>query len=307
MYGMTFSKAFSGAGITALGLAAARSVESSRVDRLIDDPFARTLFEAAESDLPMRTEWPASSEVVSDTEALHLHGSRYIGMRTRFYDDALIAAMAAGVRQVVLLGAGLDTRSVRLSLPTDLALYELDQPGVLDFKGDTFKAHGVRARCGVSRIGVDLTGPWDTALHDAGLAAQDPTLWIAEGLLPYLPAESHEELADRIDALSGPDTTWTFDQIRGGDVNDLSRRSGIDMESLLASTSGEQSLVAHLATRGWPSETTDPETLAKRYRRDLNSPFTDPTPSPAPWLHTAFVSARKQSRSTVSDRRPPVQ
>lgn len=295
---MPSSEAFSGAGVTALGLAAARSVESSRLDRLIDDPFARTLFEAAASDLPMRIEWPGPSEAVSDTEALHLHGSRYIGLRTRFYDDALLTAMAAGVRQAVLLGAGLDTRSVRLSLPADLALYELDQAGVLGFKRATFEARGVRPRCSVSRINVDLAGPWETALRDAGFAADAPTVWIAEGLLPYLPAESHPALVERIDALSAPGATWTFDLVRGGDVSDLSARSGIDMDSLLASTGGEGPVIARLKDHGWSSETTDPKTLAKRYRRDLSSPFTaDPTTTPSaapPWLDTAFVTARKE-------------
>lgn len=110
MYGVS-ADPFSGPGVTALGLAAARSVESGRPDRLIDDPYARRLFEVAGSRLPMRVDWPRDAEDVTDAEKLHLHGSRYVGVRTRFYDDVLQSALAHGVRQAVLLGAGLDTRA----------------------------------------------------------------------------------------------------------------------------------------------------------------------------------------------------
>ncbi len=121
-----------GPGVTALGLAAARAVETSRADRLIEDPFARPLFEAAGMDLPMLVQWPDPASPVSDSHALHLHGSRYIGLRTRFYDAAI--AGAARAAQGVLLGAGLDTRAFRLDLSDSFRLFELDQLGVLEYK-----------------------------------------------------------------------------------------------------------------------------------------------------------------------------
>ena len=87
-----------GPGVTALGLAAARSVESGRPDRLIEVSLRPRLFEAADADLPMPVDGGARSGV-SDSEALHLHGSRYIGLRTRFYDDFLTAGAASGAAQ----------------------------------------------------------------------------------------------------------------------------------------------------------------------------------------------------------------
>lgn len=55
-------------------------------------------------------------------------------IRTRFYDDYLTAATAAGSRQVVLLAAGLDTRAFRLAWPAGTRVFELDLPGVLAFR-----------------------------------------------------------------------------------------------------------------------------------------------------------------------------
>jgi methyltransferase (TIGR00027 family) len=134
----------SGPGITALGLAAARAVESGTDDRLIDDPFAAAFVDAADTELPMLTEWPKAGTAVSDQHALHLHGSRYTGLRSRFYDDWLVAASSEGVRQIVILGAGLDARAYRISWPPGTVVLEVDQPGVLAFKESVLTELGAR-------------------------------------------------------------------------------------------------------------------------------------------------------------------
>src|SRR3712207_8045357 len=59
----------------------------------------------------------------------------YVVVRTRFFDDFLLyACWGAGVRQVVLLAAGMDTRAFRLNWPSGTRLYELDRPVVLAAK-----------------------------------------------------------------------------------------------------------------------------------------------------------------------------
>jgi methyltransferase (TIGR00027 family) len=117
----------SGPGLTALGLASARAVESGMPDRLIDDPYAPGFVEAVRAPipLPLPLAWPAADAPVSDQLALLLHGFRYIGLRSRCYDDYLQDAAAAGARQAVLLAAGLDTRAFRLSWPAGFRVFEL--------------------------------------------------------------------------------------------------------------------------------------------------------------------------------------
>lgn len=282
--------AFEGPGITALGLAASRAVESGRPDRLIDDPYARALFEAAEADLPMRCDWPAEDEQVTDTEALHLHGSRYIGLRTRHYDDAVVAA---DQQQVVLLGAGLDTRAFRLELPSGLSLFELDRGPVLDHKAAVMSAV---PRCRHVPVPVDLREEWAVALTVAGFDPQAPALFVAEGLVPYLDPEAQVRFAEAIDALSAPGSALELDRIAGdpaspGRLESLSERSGIEMGALIEG-GGSDSLPALLGSLGWSVAEQSATDLAARYGRDLANPFGADAAEP-PWLETVFTSARR--------------
>ena len=115
----------SGPGITALGLAASRSVESARPDHLIEDPWGAAFVAAVDSPVVFPTRWPAEDDAVTNQQALHLHGSRYIGVRSRFYDDFLASAAQSGVQQMVLLAAGLDTRAFRLTWPSGVTVFEV--------------------------------------------------------------------------------------------------------------------------------------------------------------------------------------
>jgi methyltransferase (TIGR00027 family) len=290
----------SGPGVTALGLAAARSVESGRADRLIEDPFARALFEAGGEDLPMLLDWPEADTSISDAEALHLHGSRYIGLRTRFYDDTLLAAIRQGAGQAVLLGAGLDTRAFRLALPASFRLFEVDQPGVFDFKDAALAAQGATPRCSRSAIGVDLREEWAEALVSGGFEPDLPTAWLAEGLLPYLPPRAQSGLLSAVHGLTAPGSAITLDRIVGdpaeGDrLRGLSERSGIDMRGLLAPGGGDD-LVGALRAQGWEAGEQSTSTLADRYGRDLSDPFPDTAggteAAEPPWLDTVFLTAR---------------
>jgi len=290
----------SGAGVTALGLAAARSVESGRSDRLIEDPFARALFDAAPADLPMLVDWPGPGVSISDAEALHLHGSRYVGLRTRYYDDALLTAAGDGLTQGVLLGAGLDTRAFRLDLPAGFHLFELDQPGVLEFKSATLGGLAAEPRCAHTAIGIDLREDWATALQAGGFDPRRPTVWVAEGLLAYLPPEAQSGLLCAIHALAARGSVLVLDRIAGDPtapdrLNALSERSGIDMESLLAS--GESNdVAASLRAKGWIAEEEPTAIVADRYGRDLSDPLPagpDAHASEPPWLDTVFLRAHR--------------
>ena len=57
--------------------------------------------------------------------------------RARFYDDYFAEAGKAGVRQVVIVASGLDSRAYRLSWPAGTTVYEIDQPEVIEFKTAT--------------------------------------------------------------------------------------------------------------------------------------------------------------------------
>lgn len=301
LYGiMNPSEIFSGPAVTALGLAASRTVESNRSDRLIDDPLARIFFEAAQLSLPMRLDWPQPGETLTDAERLHLHGSRYIGLRTRFYDDLLLRAADNELRQGVMIGAGLDTRAFRLQLPVDLHLIEIDQMPLLEWKQSVIEAEGVMPTCRRSWIGADLRADWSENLLRRGFDAAQPAIFIAEGLLPYLNPEQQHKLLHQIDALAAAGSMLAADRIVGdahaaNRVANLSRRSGLDMTRLLAS--GENNNISIvLADLGWNIRETPVAQLADSYRRDLADPLgesEDENLREPPWLETLFLEGTR--------------
>jgi methyltransferase (TIGR00027 family) len=107
-------------GLTARWTASARAKESQRSERLFHDPWAASLAgPEGEAWLKQR---PAESVIP-------------IVIRARYFDDFLQNVSGReGIRQVVLMGAGLDTRAFRLDWPEKTLLFELDQQSVLSHK-----------------------------------------------------------------------------------------------------------------------------------------------------------------------------
>jgi methyltransferase (TIGR00027 family) len=132
-------------------------------------------------------------------------------IRTRFYDDYLLAACAAGCRQVVLLAAGMDTRGYRLDWPPGTRLFEIDQPDVLAFKDAVLTTRDAVPRCHRVARAADLRQNWAAVLLDSGLRPSERTAWLAEGLLIYLTAEEVEQLFATITGLSAPGSTIAFE------------------------------------------------------------------------------------------------
>lgn len=193
-------------GSTALGVAAARAAETESENPLIRDPFARVFVDAAGQGVWSLTADRKLSAGLDDPElgAQQQMLIDFMAVRTAFFDDFFLDAAAAGVRQVVILAAGLDARSWRLPWPNGVTVYELDQPKVLEFKSATLREHGARPAAHLVNVPIDLRQDWPKALAQAGFDPSQPTAWSAEGLLRYLPASAQDLLIERIDSLSPP-------------------------------------------------------------------------------------------------------
>lgn len=198
-------------GSTALGVAAARAAETESENPLIHDPFARAFLDAAGDGMWSLTSDPTLSAQLADIAPELQAQSRvlvdFMAVRTAWYDQIFLDAVSAGVRQVVILAAGLDARTWRLPWPDGTTVYELDQAKVLDFKSTTLQRRGAQPRAKLTNVAVDLRQDWPTALQDAGFDASRPTMWSAEGLVRYLPAAAQDLLFERIDSLS-PAGSW---------------------------------------------------------------------------------------------------
>src|SRR4029077_3791630 len=105
-----------------------------------------------------------------DEDALRLHDMArdYQAVRTYYFDGYFKAAVRTGIRQVVILAAGLDSRAYRLDWPAGTTVFEIDQPKVLDSKTSTLEAHGAVARARRVPVAVDLRDDWPAALIAAG-------------------------------------------------------------------------------------------------------------------------------------------
>ncbi|CQD08346.1 methyltransferase, putative, family protein [Mycobacterium europaeum] len=192
-------------GATALGVAAARAAETAGSDPLISDQFARILVSSAGSAWARLAD-PELAWLDGDEQGRRAHriGIDYQAVRTHFFDEYFDGAVHAGIRQVVILAAGLDSRAYRLNWPDGTALYEIDQPKVLEYKTGILQQHGSAPTASRRPVPVDLRDDWPAALAAAGFDRTQPTAWLAEGLLPYLPSDAQDRLFEMFTALSAP-------------------------------------------------------------------------------------------------------
>ncbi|ORW00340.1 SAM-dependent methyltransferase [Mycobacterium kyorinense] len=193
-------------GATAVMVAAARAIETDKPDPLIRDPYAKLLVSKAGTgvwETMLDESMVAKVESLDpETAAIFQHMRSYQAVRTHFFDEYFAAAVAAGIRQVVILASGLDSRAYRLQWPAGTVVYEIDQPKVLDYKSSTLAEHGVTPSADRREVAIDLRQDWPAALRGAGFDPAAPTAWLAEGLLMYLPADAQDRLFTQITELS---------------------------------------------------------------------------------------------------------
>ena len=192
-------------GATATMVAAARAVATKADNPIIHDQFAEPLVRAVGVDF--LTRWASgdldAADVDADDSTWKLQQMPdAMAARTRFFDAFFAEATQAGIRQAVILASGLDARAYRLDWPTGTTVFEVDQPEVIAFKTQTLSDLGASPTTDRRTVAIDLRNDWPAALTEAGFDRTQPTAWIAEGLLGYLPPEAQDRLLDNIAALS---------------------------------------------------------------------------------------------------------
>ncbi len=170
-------------------MAAIRAEETKRADRLFEDPFAERL--AGDAGRAALAKYRASGGNLPIIE-----------VRTRYYDERLMHA----TKQVVILAAGMDARAYRLKWAPGTKVYELDQPDVLDAKARVLS--GATPACERLAVPTNFNADWA-----APIDRTQPTTWLIEGLLQYLPREAVLALFAKVDALSAPGSGLLFDVV----------------------------------------------------------------------------------------------
>lgn len=260
-----------GVGQTAVGVAAARAAEGRRSDPLFDDPFAADFLAAAETALPVR---PLVTEGNGNMWSWVL---AYVPIRTRFFDDYFRDACAAGCRQVVILAAGLDTRAFRLTWPAEVRLFELDTPEMMAFKEQVLAERAATPACQRMVISADLREDWPAAVVQAGFRPDEPTAWLAEGLLVYLTQDECDQLLDRIGQLSTPGSWLATEHADQATVqlmiDALDESPTATLFKTLWRSSGQEDPTSWLGRHGWQAHGYAATECAQAYGRPLPTFF----------------------------------
>ena len=275
-------------GATALAVAAQRAAETAQDHPLIQDDFAAVLVAAvnepgwqtmAQGDLS----WMGPEDDRGRRAART--GREYVATRTVFFDEFCATAVASGIRQVVILAAGLDARAYRLPSLADVHVYEIDQPEVQAFKDSVLTAHGATAIADLHPVPIDLRDEsWPSALIAAGFDTSMPTAWLAEGLLPYLSSAQHDQLFRIVTALSAPgsrlaaevyhNTATHFGDTRLGTWKEKAAEIddaigvGLDVTAYIKHEDATDT-AAWLARQGWTVESLDSRTEMARLGRPI--------------------------------------
>ena len=200
-----------GHAFTALPIAAAR-VSATRAG-IVSDPIAAKL-------LAGRTQLLASESA----------NTGYMATRAALGDELSLAQHADGVRQIVLIGAGMDSRAFRLDLP-GTTVFEVDSQSLFDTKEPLVADIPLRVeerRAVVGFVGkMNLAAALRANGHDPNL----PTTWLLEGLLPYLTRDVAVSMAEDIGELSAPGSALWGDGFSKTSVDRGMSFHGVPFES----------------------------------------------------------------------------
>jgi methyltransferase (TIGR00027 family) len=251
--------------LTARLTAAARARENRRPDRLFEDPWAEALAGAEGFALMERLE-----QAALPAGATGARENPYIAIRSRFFDDFLVQQVTqSGARQIVAVAAGLDTRAFRLNWPSGTRFFELDRPEVLEAKREVLEREGARVRCERFAVGVDLTTAWSEALRGIGFDPTAPSVWLVEGLFPYLEESAAVAVLDQAAALATTGSRLGADVIGRSFLDSPWTRAylqALEREGA-AWKFGSDQPEAFLAAHGWRATTVRPGEQGASYGR----------------------------------------
>jgi methyltransferase (TIGR00027 family) len=175
---------------TAEYVALFRAIESSLPPerRLFDDPYAKRFLGPRLGLVARLCRLPGAPGLVSRFIDQRWAGSRSSAVaRTRFIDDAIRAAVDRGIEQLVILGAGFDSRAYRMDALESVSVFEVDHPSTFARKQDILRRALPDFPSGVRFVATDFHGTdLKLAMNAAGYSKQAPTFILWEGVTPYL-------------------------------------------------------------------------------------------------------------------------
>ncbi len=167
---------------------------------IFSDPFAlKILDDEARAGMPAMTDDPA-----------HRPMRLFIAARSRFSEDAMAVCVARGVRQVVILGAGLDTFSLRNPYAA-VSVYEIDYPTTQAWKREQLALAGVALPASLTFAPVDFERQsLADGLAAAGFRSEEPAYFQWLGVVPYLTREAIVAALNFIASIKGAEVVFDY-------------------------------------------------------------------------------------------------
>jgi methyltransferase (TIGR00027 family) len=205
---------------TAEGMALVRAIEASRPEgrRICYDPIARSLVPGYKFTLSKLT-------IDSGLYARFFPGAiEFMTARERYIDDFLKACLREGLDQIVIPGAGFDTRAYRIEGIEKTRVFEVDHPATQEVKLKRLKKVIDPLPDHVTFVSIDFnTKTLDERLPASGYDEQGKTLFIWQGVTMYLTPEAVDSTLAFIAHHSGQGSAVIFDYFYNEFLRDTSR------------------------------------------------------------------------------------
>ncbi len=261
-------------GWTALFVATARALEAKKSEPLVADLHAEDFCRGAGGDWARVLDGnpPADHRLTGEFGEFFVN---YQAARTKYLDQRVSEAInGRGACQLVILGAGLDSRSLRLDLPETTVIYELDQPKVLDFKAKVLVSQSKTSKTTRRAVPVDLRDDWPTALKESGFDPALPSVWLIEGLLHFLSTEAQESILQRVNDLAAPGSSVALEQMCRFDEAEVDTDSDEQDPTkaaflTLVRNQDKEEASSWLSRHGWTADQAMLESLIAKAQRPL--------------------------------------
>ena len=207
---------------SAAGVALLRAIESQKPagERICYDPFARAL-------IPGGISFTLSKWVIESGlyDRMAPGATAFVIARERYIDDYLIFELAEGLDQVVILGAGFDTRAYRIPGIEKTRVFEIDHPDTQTEKLKRIKKAINPLPVNITFVPIDFnTQTLEECLHNNGYDEKAKTLFIWQGVTYFLTTKGIESTLAFIANHSGPGSMVIFDYFYNETLRDTTRR-----------------------------------------------------------------------------------
>jgi methyltransferase (TIGR00027 family) len=142
----------------------------------------------------------------------------YVIARTRYFDEAFVAALSQGFDEIVIFGAGFDSRAIRFGdLNKGTTVFELDAPMTQQEKLKAYESKKITVPKGLVYVSIDFNKEkLEDKINQAGFVTGKKTLSMLEGVTMYLSKDAVEGTLRFISESSGEGSMIVFDHIYGG-------------------------------------------------------------------------------------------